>query len=346
MGSPILPYTTNGRLAGARLCEFHTGSAKLLNGHKDWISKYFVPKMKQHPNAWVDLVGSASMLGDPAMNRALSEKRIAAVEDYIKSQHPGIKFNVRMPQGADDAQSFDTPKNNNDGYWRAVLVKWFGVPLAIETPVYPPEPPPQIKYRKWVAPKGCWCIVGLDTFGIPIKAGVSLGKADLTLLNDKGEKWVLRGLGAGLGAGVDVNSKHVEEGVKLTTAAARLLVENLKNIGLKAGDITSVSKTTKDLNIVGPNETNGGVFRGVKWEANLTLNEITQSGFFTIVNGAFHLLIGGGETGLLYFGVPGPTLSPAPWGFYGQAGLATWKAAAEIGGTVYKIIGKDKEKEE
>ena len=341
MGSPILPFTAEGRLAGARLCEFHTGSATLFNAHKDWIIKYFVPKMKRNPNAWVDLIGSASMVGNAAANLALSKQRIEAVEKFIKSQYPTIRFNVRLPEGSQDARDFKTPAANNDGYWRAVLIRWYGVPLKIETPVYPPEPPPEIKYRKMVAPKGCWCVIGVDTFGIPIKAGISGGKADLTLLNDKGEKWLLHGWGAGAGVGIDVGPKEVEEG-------AKILIKYLRDIGLKAGDIANVSKTVKDLNIIGPNETDGGVFKRLTWEANLTINDITASGFFTIINGGFHLLIAGGEIGFIFFGIP-PQIPIAgqiaaifaPWAYYGSAGLATWKAAGEISGTIYKLTSKE-----
>jgi outer membrane protein OmpA-like peptidoglycan-associated protein len=85
MGLPILPFTESGHLAGARLCEFATGSAKLLQAHQDWITKYFVPKIRQSPGAWVDLIGDASMLGTEAKNLALSTSRIAEVERFIKS---------------------------------------------------------------------------------------------------------------------------------------------------------------------------------------------------------------------------------------------------------------------
>ena len=347
MGSPILPFTVDGRLSGARLCGFQTGSAVLLNAHKDWIVKYFVPKIKQYPNAWVDLIGNASMVGNAASNVALSKRRIDAVEQFIKQQYPGMRFNMRLPEGSTDAQDFQTDRSNDDPYWRAVLIRWYGVPLKIDTPVYPPEEPSTLKFRKLMAPKGCWCVVGVDTFGIPIKAGVTAGKADLTLLNDKGEQWLIKGLGLGGGVGVDVGPKSLEEGLKF-------LLANLMSIGLKAGDLTSVSKTIKDLNIIGPSDTGGGVFKRLTWSANLTITDITSSGYFTIANGAFHLLVAGGETGLIFFSPPpvkslipvvGPILNAAdtvnsPWAFYGQAGLGTWKGAAEIGCTVYKITSK------
>lgn len=44
---------------------------------------------------------------------------------------------MRIPD--DDAKSFNISEKNNERYWRAVLISWYGVPLNIETPVYPYE---------------------------------------------------------------------------------------------------------------------------------------------------------------------------------------------------------------
>lgn len=347
--SPIHPYTADERLAGARLCHFGTGSAELLQAHKDWITRYFVPKMKQHPNAWIDIYGHTSRLGSEGSNKILSEKRLAAVEQFIRSQHPAINVNIRGSHGESDAQGFSIEERNNDGYWRAVLIRWFGVPLKIETPPYPKEDPPKFKERKYYAPKGCWCIIGVDTFGIPIKAGVSGGTAAVTLLNDKGEKYVIKGIGAGAGVGIDVAPiEWAEKSGKII----KVLVNALKEVGLKAGDLQNVSDKVKSLNLTGPSETNGGVFKRISWEANLTIEEITKSGFFTIGSGEGQFVVGGAEIGFIFFGSPpvdplSSTFKYAalgePWGYYASAGLGTLKGALGVSATVYKTTSVQKQ---
>jgi hypothetical protein len=329
MGSPILPYTNDQGLAGARLCEFKTGSADLLKSHKDWMWKYFFPSIRQYPLAEIQLAGNTSMLGDASKNMALSKRRVDTVEEFIKMNCiTPVKKNW---QGSRDAAAFKVAPENNDGYYRAVLMTWSGVPHKIETPRYPPpEEAAPIKHKKLHAPKGCWCVVGVDSFGIPLKPGFSVGTTEVTLLNDEGERWLLKGVGAGAGLGVDVDAPK----------GLNWLLQLL----LKSGDAANASQTIKDLNIIGPNETSGGVFRRFTWKADLDIWDITRPGLFTIVNGGFHLLIGGGEIGFIFFGLPPeiPLVGQLSalmntWAFYGQAGLGTWKAAAEISETVYKL---------
>jgi hypothetical protein len=349
--SPIQPFTENGRVAGARLCQFRTGSSDLLNGHKDWISKYFVPKMQQHPNAWIDFIGYASRTGNKDKNVDLSRRRIAAVEQQIKSLYPNIRVNLRIAEGDADAASFNIPAANDEGYWRAVLIRWYGVPLAIETPVYPPEETYKPKERKYYAPKGCWCIIGVDSFGLPLKAGVSAGKVDLTLLNDKGEQYVLHGYGAGGGLGVDVKPIEAAEEASKAAKVIIQLVNNLKEIGLKAGDLQNISDKIKGLNLTGPSETAGGVFRRLSWEANLSIEDITAAKTFTIGNAEGQFIVAGAEIGFIFFGTPPmePISSAVsygilgkPWGYYSSVGLGTMKGALGISGTAYIMTSYEK----
>lgn len=346
--SPLQPFTEGGRLAGARLCHFKTGSSDLLRGHKHWIANHFVTKMKQHPNAWIDLIGYTSRAGATDTNISLSSARLNAVEQNIKSLYPGIKVNMRTPDGEGDARSFNTPEKDNAGYWRAVLVRWYGVPIKIETPVYPPEVIPTPKARKYYAPKGCWCIIGVDSFGLPVKAGISVGVVDVTLLNDKGEKYIISGAGAGGGLGVDVAPTEWAKGAGKAIGWA---VNGLKEIGLKAGDLQNVSSTVKSAGITGPSETAGGVFKRVSWAANLTIDEITSAGFFTVASGELQFVIAGAEMGMIFFSQP--PIDPIatgvsygilgkPWGFFTSAGLGTLKGALGISATVYKTTSVKK----
>jgi hypothetical protein len=140
LSSILLPFTENGRVVGARLCNFTTASSEPLAGHKDWITKFFAPAMKKHPNAWIDFIGYASRVGNAASNLRLSEQRVAATEAFIKTQYPTIKVNLRLSKGEEESASFGDANSSNDGYWRAVLIRWYGIPLDIPNPVYPPDP--------------------------------------------------------------------------------------------------------------------------------------------------------------------------------------------------------------
>ena len=346
MSSPIQPFTEgpHGRVVGARLCQFHTGSAELLGSHKDWITKHFVPKMRQYPNAWVDLIGSVSRSEDASKYPGLSERRIAAVEAFIHSHHPGLRFNRRIPQGASDAKRFGEQARNDDSYYRAAVVLWFGVPLAIDAPQYPPEPEsPGIRLQVKKAPRGCWCVVGVDTFGVPLKAGVSIGKADVTLLNDQGELYTLHGVGGGAGVGVDIGPELAEKGLQW-------VLKFVKELGLKAGDFQNVSNKIQQLKLTGPNDTFGGVFRLASWEANLIISQITGSGFFTIASGEAQAIVTGGEVGLIYFGAPSVMAQAlgaggaanTTWAFFCCLGLGTLKTALGVGCTLFKITGVDR----
>lgn len=114
--SPLLPFTESGRVVGARLCDFSTGSDRPLPAHVDWVEKHFAPTIKKHPGAWVDLIGYASRRGSASFNMELSRKRIAAVETLIRRNHPDMKFNVRQSVGEGEAEAFQVTDGNNDAY--------------------------------------------------------------------------------------------------------------------------------------------------------------------------------------------------------------------------------------
>ena len=333
MASPIQPYLEHDWPVGVRLCEFATASAVLREAHKHFLSTYFIPMMKENPHAWVDLIGSASRKGKSDANKALSNRRIAAVEEYLTRGYPKIKINVRIAEGAENAESFRMEASNDEGFFRAVLIRFYGVPRKIETPVYPDEEAPKLKKRKLVAPKGCWCVIGVESFGVPVKFA-SAGKVDVTLLNDQGEKWVLHGAGGGVGLGVEIGKDTVETitnkilGEGIGQKIGETIVTTFKELGIKAVDLQNISKTIKDLNLTGPSETNGGVLKGTTWAANLTMDDITGGGGFSIVSGEFHMVVGGVEQGFIFFGnqllpVPVRLALGNPWAFYAGAGMNT-----------------------
>lgn len=336
--SPIHGYWADGRLSGARLCQFGNKSAVLLEGHKKWIRDHFIPKIRNHPNAWIDLHGHTSRLGSEKSNMTLGAQRIAAVEQYIKSIYPGITINLRNNQGESDAKSFNYEEKNNDGFWRAVIIRWFGIPIEIPTPPYPEEKP----FRGIEAPKGCWNIIGVDTFGVPIKAGVGGGSANVTILNDKGQKWMIKGAGLGIGADVKVDGPKILQGLK---GAKEIIYEMIKGVVLKAGDLQNINDSLKKINderkITGPSETGGAIFKRGTWEANLTLQQIVGSQVFFIGTGELQGVAMGGEVGLIGFGTPLHGID-TPWGYYLSLGLGTLKAAVGVSGTFYKTYRVEK----
>jgi hypothetical protein len=316
--STILPFTVGMRLVGARLCNFSTGSAELLSSHKDWINDYLAPTLKKYPNCWVDLIGYASRVGSSSDNMKLSTNRIAAVESFLRSKHPSLKFNLRLPKGEDASAADGDPESNNDGYWRAVLIRWYDVPLDIPTPVYPPDP--GLKFKTYTAPKGCWLILGVNTFGIPIKAGATGGTAIVYLLNDKGELWKITGIGGGGGLGVDIAPATWGTIAKWVSS----VVANFSNLG----NIPGVP------NIGGPSQTAGPVLRYLTWAANLSINDINGA-HFVIASGEAHGVVLGADVGLISFG-SNPVFG-TPWGFYTGLGLGTLKAALGVSSMVYAI---------
>jgi hypothetical protein len=336
--SPIHGYWTEGRLSGARLCHFGNKSAVLLEGHKKWIRDHLIPKLKNYPNAWIDLHGHTSRLGSESSNITLGAQRIAAVEQFIKSNYPGININWRNNQGESDAKSFNYEEKNNDGFWRAVIIRWFGIPIEIPTPPYPEEKP----FRGIEAAKGCWNIISVDTFGVPIKAGVGGGSANVTILNDKGEKWLIKGAGISIGADVSIDGPKIFQHLK---GAKEMFYEMLKGIVLKAGDLQNINDTLKKVNderkITGPSETGGAIFKGTTLEANLTHQQIVGQRVFFISSGELHGVAMGGEVGLIRFGT---SLNPFDtiWGYYLSLGLGTLKAAVGVSGTFYKTYRVEK----
>lgn len=289
--SPLLPFTEAGRLVGARLCQFGSGSAQLLGAHKDWVTKYFVPKMKQNPNAWIDFIGSASPVGSKEGNIELSSRRIASVEGFIKSLYPGIKVNVRLPEGASDAASFHTPTNNDDGYWRAVLIRWYGVPLAGEdVPRYPPEPapPPAGPHRsrmKW-AVSGVGALQNNPWSWLPAQIALNF-----FWFKDKETSEIGWFISPMCGAGIDllgtlrgVVAKLKEEANFLKTMASiekAMTVEKFL-AGIARGDLKGAMKALADMIITGTSfSPTPGDFSDAEVYLPLTLNKLDGSNIGT-----------------------------------------------------------------
>jgi hypothetical protein len=331
----IYPFTEAGRVVGARLAEFGVGSAALREAHKVWIKQYLAPNLQKYPGAWIDFHGFASNTGNAASNYNLSVRRIASVEKYIKDFHSTVRVNIRNPRGVDGAIEDNAPPNKEDGYYRAVLVRWFGVPLNIPAPQQLPEPSP--RFKRFMAPAGCWCIVAADSVGVPIKAGASAGKVTFKLLNDQGQLYEITGVGAGVGLGANAGPKQFEE----VLSRGKKVLDWFKEVGLKAGDIPNIHDKIKELNLTGPSETDGPVLKDFTWSAKLGFKDIVGEGFFVVGMGEGQFMVAGAEVGVIVFGNPFRRV----WGFYSSLGLGTLKGALGVGATVYKVTSSSKLKD-
>jgi hypothetical protein len=126
-----------------RLCNFATGSDRVLDSHLLWLSTLTRTAVAT-ANSWVDIVGYASQLpyrpGDTSGgNWTLSQRRCAAVQremEHILTDlrtNRGFTINVRMGVG-DSQSSMDSTRNHDHGFFRAVVVKFFAPPQKWSMP--------------------------------------------------------------------------------------------------------------------------------------------------------------------------------------------------------------------
>ncbi len=141
-------------LIAARLCNFPTGTARLLPKHDDWLTKNVTAALASARSPWIDIVGYASKLGNAKSNTTLSSSRCDAVKSRIRAQNPKATFNVELSKGESESLG---DEDNNDGYWRAVDVYVYG-----SRPSVPVRPPPLPKK-----------IAGSTTFEIRVVGGGS-----------------------------------------------------------------------------------------------------------------------------------------------------------------------------
>ena len=322
----FFPFTEGQRVTGIRLANFANDSDEPLGPHKEWITQFFLPMMAKNPGHRVRMIGMASRNGDPTYNKGLSGRRIRKVEGLF-----GGKVNIveRNPAGEVPAAEDGVKDGNRDGRWRAVLLRWEGVSLPLPIP---PGPEPA-KFKKVVikTQPGVWLIIGVDTFGIPIKF-FSAGRIVVTLLNDKGEQWAITGLGAGAGLGAEFGASQ-----------AKGIIAELKNLvkalGMKLGDIPNMADKVKDVLPDLPSATSGGVFRVGNIVSNFTIQDIVANKAMTVISTGLGVGVVAGEGGVIIFDrprvIPKHVQGGLPWGLYTSLGTA--KLAAEIGGMVYAI---------
>ncbi|MFW6076893.1 MAG: OmpA family protein [Hyphomicrobiales bacterium] len=205
---------------GARLCNFATNESTLRPAHQQWLLRNIVPLLSGHGSYIVEIGGLASRLGPAAYNKRLGQARADAAKKFLEQQ---VKMSLPHVLTASYGENVSGGGvNNNDGYWRAVLVKLHqGVDL--------PDPPPKVE--RPTMPK----VVPKMYFGFGVKYGGALaigGKQAvdgwLFSADDYHDRVFVQAeiftAGPGLGAGTNVvfviatggPDKHAFRGTKFT----------------------------------------------------------------------------------------------------------------------------------
>lgn len=117
----------------ARLCNFATNRSALLPAHQAWLRANIVPHLRRGTQGVVEITGLASRLGPAAPNDRLAWARAEAVRTFIQDE-TGQTLRDVLTASHGEAVSGGGP-NDNDGYYRAVLVRLVYGPA-------PPAPPP------------------------------------------------------------------------------------------------------------------------------------------------------------------------------------------------------------
>ena len=119
MTENVQRITGTGAKSAARLCNFSTGAADLLQAHIAYLDSEVAPVIRGMNGPWVDLLGYASRLGDAASNKLLSERRVQAVEQRISQYASNVNFQIQTGLGESTSGA---DESDDSGYWRAVDV--------------------------------------------------------------------------------------------------------------------------------------------------------------------------------------------------------------------------------
>ncbi len=142
----------------ARLCNFATGGSALRPAHQAWLTTNLVPILKGQGTYIVEIGGLASRLGAASVNDRLGQARADAAKKFLEEQ---VQMSLPFVLTASYGESVSGGGvDDNDGYWRAVLVKLHKGVIAL------PDPPPVVK-RPPTMPKA----VPKMYFGIGAKFG-------------------------------------------------------------------------------------------------------------------------------------------------------------------------------
>ncbi|MEJ1160340.1 OmpA family protein [Prosthecomicrobium sp. N25] len=121
----------------ARFCNFSTGGSTLRPAHQDWLNRNVVPILRGQGGYIVEIGGLASRLGAAALNERLGQARADAVKAFLEQQVQMTLPNVLTASYGENVSGGAV--DDNDGFWRAVLIKLHQGVVVL------PDPPPQIR---------------------------------------------------------------------------------------------------------------------------------------------------------------------------------------------------------
>ncbi len=140
----------------ARLCNFKTAEAELLEAHIEYLDREVASVIRTMQGPWVDLFGYASRTGDAAFNLALSHQRLNNVRQRISQYANQINFQIQTGLG----ETLSGPnEQDNSGYWRSVDVY-----------VYAHQPPPPKSPLDPAATKFEIRVVGGGSFSVLLQS--------------------------------------------------------------------------------------------------------------------------------------------------------------------------------
>jgi len=186
----------------ARLCNFPTGGSALRPAHQEWLMRNIVPILRGQGSYLVEIGGLASRLGAAASNERLGQARADAARNFLEQQ---LQMSLPYVLTASYGESVSGGGvSDNDGFWRAVLVKLHKGVAEL------PDPPPAVKRPPTMptaVPK-MYFGIGAKFGGIVIGGGTQTLEGYLFSVDDykdtvhvEARIWTL---GPGLGGGANV----------------------------------------------------------------------------------------------------------------------------------------------
>lgn len=133
------PYLKQALLHG-----FDVNMAELKPCHRYWLDQYAKPMRRPGLTAMVH--GHTSTTGSDALNLALSERRAAAVAQYLEGLAPAVPLQATTSwDGEQTARVAGLADGVEHSRWRGVLVTLIDLSRI---PKPPPPPPPRMVQRK------------------------------------------------------------------------------------------------------------------------------------------------------------------------------------------------------
>jgi hypothetical protein len=257
----------------ARLCNFPTGGSVLRPAHQDWLVRNVVPVLRGQGSYLVEIGGLASRVGAASLNDRIGQARADAVKSFLEQQ---VQMSLPYVLTASYGESVSGGGvSDNDGYWRAALLKLHKGVAAL------PDPPPAVK-RPTTMPKAVpkmYFGVGAKFGGIVI-GGTQTMEGYLFSVDDYKDQvhveariWTL---GPGLGGGANVvfimaygsPSKHKFVGTKFDGWDFAVSLGGRWGDAVKgASKIPAVAKLAKVV------KQGGGISQALKGASKLSASE-------------------------------------------------------------------------